>query len=102
MVNNGIKYNKNESTYFGLTNDLINFIKDFYDDREETDKDIWYSKNIKGAKVNATSDRTAVSLNFVEIPSYYKEITKRYFRTIITKKKLGSLFSNFKQIKVLL
>lgn len=54
LIKNGVSYNKNESTYFGLTNDLISFIKDFYDDIEETEKDIWYSKNIKGAKIPAS------------------------------------------------
>ncbi|MBN1040389.1 MULTISPECIES: tyrosine-type recombinase/integrase [unclassified Clostridium] len=65
---------------------ILDFIKDFYDDREEIEKDIWYSKNIKGAKLNATSNRKTNNLNFTQIPSYYRDTIKRYFRTIITKK----------------
>lgn len=86
LIQNGVSYNKNESTYFGLTNDLISFIKDFYDDREEVEKDIWYSKNIKGVKISATSDSTSTSISFLEIPIYYRETIKSYFKTIITKK----------------
>ena len=89
LVNRGVSYNKNETTYFGLTNDLINFIKDFYDDREETEKDIWYSKNIEGAKVPASgvTGRVNGKLDFsLSIPDYYRGTVKRYFKTIITKK----------------
>lgn len=89
LIQNGVSYNENESTYFGLTNGLINFIQDFYDDREETEKDIWYSKNIKGAKIPASGSSHSnynSGLDFNRIPKYYKETVKKYFRTIITKK----------------
>ncbi|MBD7913492.1 tyrosine-type recombinase/integrase [Clostridium cibarium] len=90
LVNEGLNLNKKQeihnTTYKCIHNALVDFIKDFYDDREETEKDIWYSKNIKGVKKSATSDRIATSIRFIEIPLYYREIIKRYFRTIITKK----------------
>ncbi len=89
LVKNGVSYNKQESTYFGFTNDLISFIKNFYDDREETEKDIWYAKNIKGAKIpasGASHGNYNSGLNFNRIPKYYKETVKKYFKTIITKK----------------
>ncbi|KFX54459.1 tyrosine-type recombinase/integrase [Clostridium botulinum] len=74
----------------GIMVSTLEFIKDFYDDREETEKDIWYSKNIKGAKIPATGGRgnatKGISINFNQIPIYYKETVKRYFTTIITKK----------------
>ena len=82
-----------------ITNFVIDFIIDFYDDREETEKDIWYSKNIKGVKKSATSDRTATSLNFIEIPLYYREIVKRYFRSFITKKSWMTCFNTLKHLK---
>jgi integrase len=66
---------------------VLDFIKDFYDDREETEKDIWYSKNIKGAKIPASGVHGANGhINFVDIPIYYRDTVKRYFKTIITKK----------------
>lgn len=99
LINNGIKYSLTEARYFSFTNVLIDFIKDFYDDREETEKDIWYSKNIKGVKKSATSDRTAVSLSFSEIPLYYRETVKSYFRTIITKKSWMTCFNTLKYLK---
>lgn len=72
---------------------LLDFIKDFYDDREETEKDIWYSKNIKGAKLNATSNRKTNNLNFNDIPVYYRDTVKRYFKTIVTKKSWSHCFN---------
>ncbi|KZL88383.1 hypothetical protein [Clostridium magnum] len=86
LIDRGIKFDINEKSYFWFSNYLLDFIKDLYDDREETEKDIWYSKNIKGAKKSATSDRLATSINFSDIPIYYKDMVKRYFKTIITKK----------------
>lgn len=88
LINNDIKFKTTETTYFSFTNVLIGFIKAFYDDRKETDKDIWYSKNIKGAKIPASgaSHSNYNAINFSYIPMYYRETVKKYFRTIITKK----------------
>lgn len=85
LSNNNIRY---DSTYYHITNILIDFISDFYDDREETEKDMWYSKNIKGAKVPASGANNVKNnqINFNEIPIYYRDTVKRYFKTIITKK----------------
>ncbi|URZ05521.1 tyrosine-type recombinase/integrase [Clostridium felsineum] len=65
---------------------LLHFIKDFYDDREETEKDIWYSKNIKGVKIPASGANNGKNnrVSFEEIPIYYRETVKRYLKSIIT------------------
>ncbi|EQK75829.1 site-specific tyrosine recombinase XerD [Clostridioides difficile] len=88
LINNGVSYNKNESTYFGFLKEISLFIKDFYDNREETEKDIWYSKNVKGAKIPASGANNGINnqLNFNSFPVYYRHMIKRYFKTIITKK----------------
>lgn len=92
LVNEGLTLNKkqeiNNRIYRYAYNVLPNFIKDFYDDREETEKDIWYSKNIKGAKIPASGSNNGKNnrINFNEIPIYYRNTVKRYFKTIITKK----------------
>ena len=69
-----------------ITNYILDFIKGFYDDREEVEKDVWYSKNIRGVKISATSSRKSNVLNFNKIPMYYRNTVKQYFITIITKK----------------
>lgn len=74
------------NSYLPQINEIINFILNFYDDREETEKDIWYSKNIYGVKSCVTEERRSNCLDFTRTPKFYREVIKRYFRTIITKK----------------
>lgn len=74
--------------YLNSISSVVDFIKNFYDDREETEKDIWYSKNIVGAKIPASGANNGINnqINFSYIPIYYRNTIKRYFKTIITKK----------------
>ncbi|ALB44088.1 tyrosine-type recombinase/integrase [Clostridium beijerinckii] len=101
LIAEGISYLENNQNYFGFVGWIIDFISSFYDDREETQKDIWYSKNIKGAKLNATSNRKTNNLNFNDIPKYYRETVKRYFKTIITKKSWSHCFNILVYLKFL-
>jgi site-specific recombinase XerD len=87
LLYNGFKLldsNKISSTEMNSIPYVLDFIQNFYDDREETEKDIWYSKNIKGAKIPASGVNGHI--NFKSIPIYYRDVVKRYFKTIITKK----------------
>lgn len=94
LINTGIKYAKEETKYFSFTNMLIDFINDFYDDREESEKDIWYAKNIQGVKYSASSSKSSNKcLNFTLIPQYYRELVKKYFRTIITKRSFSHCYN---------
>lgn len=77
---------KTTKNYITQINEIVNFIISFYDDREETEKDIWYAKNIKGVKINATQEKHSNCLDFTRTLKYYRETVKRYFKTIITKK----------------
>jgi Site-specific recombinase XerD len=70
----------------GCAHEIILFYKYFYDDREEVEKDIWYSQNIKGARISAIQERKSMRLDFTNINVYYRGIVKRYMRTLITKK----------------
>jgi integrase len=95
----GIKTDNENFKSFKIMNILfvIKFIKKFYDEREEIEKDIWYAKNIKGARISATQSHRVNRLNFTSIPEYYREVVKRYFVTIVTKKSF-SLCSNILSI----
>lgn len=93
LINEGLTLNSHNEihnrAYRCIYNILPNFIQDFYDDREEIEKDIWYSKNIKGVKIPASgvANRMNGKLDFsYKIPIYYRDTVKRYFKTIITKK----------------
>ena len=98
LINKGLKLSKSNEIYNSdyrlMWNVVSDFIKDFYDDREETEKDIWYAKNIPGVKYRATSSSASNKcLNFTLIPDYYKELIKGYFRTIITRKSFSHCYN---------
>lgn len=104
LINEGLKLNKKSEIYSPayryIYNVLPNFIKDFYDEREETEKDIWDCRKIKGAKYPATGRLSGnTTLNFMPIPLYYREEIKRYFRTKITKRSYGLNEETLKVIK---
>lgn len=100
LINEGLKVNfKNEiynSTYRYICNILPNFIKDFYDDRDEFEKDIWYSKNIEGAKIPASGSNNVKNnqINFTQIPLYYRKTVKRYILSRITKRSWSNCKNN--------
>lgn len=93
IINQGLKLYQQDGRLNSYTNFFINFFNEYYDDREETEKDIWYAAKITGAKIRATQDRQTSRLNFSEIPQYYRETVKRYFKTIITKKSFSHCFN---------
>ena len=72
--------------YDYLKRHIIKIITELYDDREETEKDVWYARNIPGIKQSATAKREKTRLSFVEIPKCYRESVKRYFKRLIYKR----------------
>lgn len=79
---------KTVTSYLSQINEIINFTINFYDDRKETEKDIWDFSKIQGVRYSATGFKSGgcKSLVFTQISLYYRECVKKYFRTIITKK----------------
>ena len=70
-----------------IISSLYDFIKDFYDDREEIEKDIWNCKKIKGCRYPATLNRNGnFTLDFTQIEEYYRLTVKNYLKILITKK----------------
>jgi integrase len=101
LRNNGVSGGKSNTRYYNFFGCILNFIKDFYDDREETEKDIWYSKNIKGVKIPASGANNAKNnqINFNYIPIYYRDIVKRYMISRITKRSWSNCKNNLDVIK---
>jgi integrase len=68
-------------------NRLITFITDYYDEDEKTENDVWIAVNIPGARVSAAErSGTKRVLNFHDIPKYYREMTKRFLRSLVTRR----------------
>ncbi|MBS4214590.1 tyrosine-type recombinase/integrase [Neobacillus rhizophilus] len=55
---------------------IISFFQDYYDERDEFEKDIWDFRKIPGAKF--TKNRTSYKLNFTNTPALFKELIKSY------------------------
>lgn len=91
---NYIKYSK-----------ILNIIlTDFYDDREEFEKDIWDCYKINGVRIPGAGFTGSghKSLIFIRIPIYYRNCVKRYLRTIITKKSVAHCMNVLRAIEVFL
>lgn len=72
--------------YQVLRKQVIEFFKDFYDEREETEKDIWYALRIPGIKLSAALKREQPTLKYTEIPEYYRAMVKRYMKRLIIRR----------------
>lgn len=95
-----MKNNRISSPELNAILQVIDFTQDFYDDRDETEKDIWYSQKIKGAKIPATGVKGGIaSLNFETIPNYYKDTVKSYFKSIITKRSWSHCYEVLSHLK---
>lgn len=78
ISNNGTISNKHYEVAF---NQLNSFYVNFYDTRDEYEKDVWDCRKIPGAKI--TESGSHYYLNFTDIPLAFREFVKRYikFRT---------------------
>lgn len=65
-------------SYLHLFHTVARFITDFYDDREETEKDVWILARIPGVKQSAADKRLNHRMDFREIPLYYRDMVKQY------------------------
>lgn len=72
--------------YRKLRHGVVEFISGLYDEREETEKDVWYALKIPGAKLSAAMKRQHPSMNFMEIPAVYRESVKRFMKRLVTRR----------------
>ncbi|MBU3106423.1 tyrosine-type recombinase/integrase [Clostridium gasigenes] len=89
--------------YLNEINSICNFFKGsscyIYDD-DETKKDVWFYKKIKGVKIPASDNRGSLnSIDFTCFSVFYRECLKKYFRTIITKKSISHCQNIYKTLK---
>ncbi|MCL1882176.1 MAG: tyrosine-type recombinase/integrase [Defluviitaleaceae bacterium] len=83
----GIFEEKKRKRYQGVWDGLFSFIRDFYDNRDETEKDVWYAANIPGVKRSAAEiSGQNLRISFTEVPVYYREMVKRFIRRLISKR----------------
>lgn len=72
--------------YLQLKQGATKFITDYYGDRDEMENDVWRAARIPGTKVSAAGKREKVSINFERIPTYYREMAKRFMSRLVIKR----------------
>ncbi|MBT9132653.1 MAG: Tyrosine recombinase XerC [Syntrophomonadaceae bacterium] len=77
---------KNWTHYLSFKNGITEFIHDFYDEREEMEKDVWYAAKLPGVRISACDRRGRGSISFADIPGYYRPMAKRYLGKLITRR----------------
>ena len=77
---------KNWNNYLSFKNGFVKFIEDFYDEREEIEKDIWHATRLPGVKISACDKRIKGCMSFADIPEYYRSMVKRYLGKLITRR----------------
>src|SRR5665647_280707 len=65
--------NTERRSYLTLKHGVTRLITDYYDDRDEIGKDVWYAASIPGVKISAAAKRQKPSMSFVKIPPCYRE-----------------------------
>ncbi|WP_303871717.1 tyrosine-type recombinase/integrase [Acetobacterium wieringae] len=82
LVNKGYETNDkgrfSDRANMGLVNWLHSFAIDFYDTRNEYEKDVWDCRNIPGFKI--TNTYSNYKLDFTPFPSTYRNLVKQYLK----------------------
>lgn len=71
-----------------LLSRTIIFYDDYYDSRDEFEKDIWDVRRIPGARYNKAGTDSFV-INYSKVPQQFREITKRYLKLRVGLMSLG-------------
>ncbi len=72
--------------YAGFLKGIRAFFTDYYDDREETAKDVWHALKIPGVKLSAAMKRQNPSMNFLEVPDAYRMSVKRFMKRLVIRR----------------
>lgn len=72
--------------YQTLTRDVTGFITDYYDERDEMEKDVWRAAKIPGARISAAARRGKPSISFINVPSCYRGMIKRFMGRLVVKR----------------
>ncbi|PEU13473.1 site-specific integrase [Bacillus sp. AFS019443] len=86
LTNIGVKItNSNghiQSKYIAFFNRVYQFLFDFYDTREELEKDIWDIRKIPNARYSKNKAEYLISFDNIHLA--YREAVKKYFKFLIT------------------
>ena len=69
-----------------VVSQICELIGDLYDETPETEKDVWHALKIPGVRISAAAKRGKPSMNFTEIPAYYRPTIKRFMKRLVIKR----------------
>lgn len=72
--------------YRGFLKGIQAFFTDYYDGREETEKDVWQALKIPGVKLSAAMKRQHPGMSFMEIPEAYRGSVKRFLKRLVVRR----------------
>lgn len=72
--------------YQVLKKQMAEFFADFYDERDELEKDVWLAARLPGVKQSAAERRVSHSIRFTEIPEYYRGTAKRFLSRLVIRR----------------
>lgn len=102
LISEGAKINKagklSNNYYESMVNQLIKIIFDFYDTRDEFEKDIWDCRKIPGARIGLTN--TGFLLNFFKIPIQFRDLAKRYLKVRIVSRSWDQCYVDLQSLKL--
>ena len=83
----GKSNNEAYKNYLWFKNGLSTFITEYYEEDEKTENDVWIAVDIPGARLSASEKSgTKRILNFHDVPRHYREMTKRFLRSLVTRR----------------
>jgi len=88
------------SQYEIIFNQLLIFIHNYYDTREEFEKDVWDVRNIPGARY--TQNTSDYLLSFIDTPAPFRHIAKRYIKMRISKLSLRTCVEDIMSLRLFL
>ena len=102
LTNLGLNvYGKNgypSSMYTGFFCQYYGFYSDYYDPREETEKDVWDCRKIPTAK--CPKHKSGNTLDFTKVPIEFRDVAKRYIKFRIVKNSVSQCKTDLMAIRL--
>lgn len=75
-----------QAFYMRLFHGVVDFITDYYDERPETEKDVWHADRLPGVRQSAAERARQHTISFLEIPECYRRMVKRFMSRLIVRR----------------
>jgi integrase len=84
--------------YEVIFNQTYSYFTNFYDSRDEYEKDVWDCRKIPGAKITETTSN--YYLNFTDVPLAFRDIVRRYIKFRLTNNSQGQCRSDIMALRL--